>query len=80
MRIGAGFYANPNFAAVVATSFSAASTGLSTARGSGFGAGGGGGYGGGGGKPTAVRNDAYYTGWLGAGSGGAGCVRIERIR
>jgi hypothetical protein len=44
------------------------------------GAGGGGGYGGGGGKPTAVRNDAYYTGWLGAGSGGAGCVRIERIR
>lgn len=44
------------------------------------GAGGGGGYGGGGGKPTVVRNDAYYTGWLGAGSGGAGCVRIERIR
>lgn len=44
------------------------------------GAGGGGGYGGGGGKPTAARNDAYYTGWLGAGSGGAGCVRIERIR
>ena len=44
------------------------------------GAGGGGGYGGGGGKPTAVRNDAYYTGWLGAGPGGAGCVRIERIR
>ena len=44
------------------------------------GAGGGGGYGGGGGKPTAVRNDAYYTGWLGAGSGGKGCVRIERIR
>lgn len=44
------------------------------------GAGGGGGYGGGGGKPTAVRNDAYYTGWLGAGFGGAGCVRIERIR
>lgn len=44
------------------------------------GAGGGGGYGGGGGKPTTVRSDAYYTGWLGAGSGGAGCVRIERIR